>query len=47
MRIKRAIIPVILALSALGSIGASAAMTATATATSTPAAASPLSYYHG
>ena len=44
MRIRRAIIPVILALSALGSIGASAAMTATAT--STPVAASPFSYYH-
>jgi hypothetical protein len=44
MRIRRAIILVVLALSALGSIHASAAMTATVT--STPAAGSPLSYYH-
>jgi len=45
MRIRRTIISVILALSATGSIAATAALPAAAG--STPAAVSPLSFYHG
>lgn len=47
MRIKRAIIPIILALSAAGSIAAGSALPAAAATAPVAAHAIPLSYYHG
>ena len=47
MRIKRVIIPIILALSAAGSIAAGSALPAAAAPAAVAAHASPLTYYHG
>ena len=46
MRIKRAIIPIILALSAAGSIAAGSTLSVAATSTPVAAHAVPYSYYH-
>lgn len=47
MRIKRVIVPIILALSAAGSIAAGSALPAAAASTPVAAHASPFSFYRG